>query len=201
MPSIKGVLLIVLLLAFGASARAMTTYTYTYTGNDFRDAISPYTTADHITATITLSQPIGASLNNSSVAADLVSLVSCNPAGVLPVPCISMSDGVQTLAPELNGADSMLLTPMVVSFSTDLTGKILGWHVQLDDPIQLGSIETNTYTSNGATIEDKAFFAGGQFSGDALDAPGIWTLVPEPTTAALLTTGLIVVAAARRQST
>jgi len=120
-PSIATVGLIGLVL--GLTVPAYSDVTYTYTGPDFVSAASPYTTSDHVTATMTLANPLDPNNFQMSpvgptafyLGSDLVAL--------------SMSDGVHTL--DLN-------TPGVtgggIVYAVDSSGDITEWDIGISLP-------------------------------------------------------------------
>ena len=169
-------------LVLGLSAPAWAVAIYTYTGNPFTTAPLPYTFSDYVTVSMTLTNPIAPSQNLLNVVPDLVTL--------------TMSDGVQTL--DLSNPN---LASTVAAFSTDVTGTITGWSVGLFQnppgcPTSGCSIQTVNIVNN---VSDEGIGANQFFAGDAFNSadPGVWTLVPEPTTVTLLAFGLVAMVGVR----
>jgi len=165
-------------LELGLSAPASATAMYTYTGNDFTIVTSPYTTSMSVTASMTLTNPIGPNQTNVDEVPNLIAL--------------SMFDGVQTIN---------LSTPSVApiaTFTTNSAGNITNWDVELPVSLQFHII----YTENDSTLVQDA---GQLFNGAAganSSQPGVWTLVsvPEPSSVVLLAVGLVAMAGARRRN-
>jgi len=193
-------------LLFGLIGPAWAVAIYTYTGNNFTTfaqfpgVVNQYTTSDSVTATMTLNQPLGPNLNQASVVNDLA---SCTPPGSPFIGCISMSDGLQTLTPSFNNATPPAPINVIgsLSFSTDATGTIVGWHVELVNTNQQTLIRTNTFTTNGAIVEDLGQGPATLFTASVVGSPGVWTLVPEPGTVALLGMGFVAMAGLTRRHT
>jgi hypothetical protein len=97
-------------LVFGLVDKAWADVIYTYTGKPFTSVRAPYTTADSVTATMILTNPLAPDLTLGDVTPNLVAL--------------SMSNGVQTL--DLAGSNST-----IAEFSTGSTGAIMNWQVGL----------------------------------------------------------------------
>ena len=165
----------------GLSAPAWAVAVYTYTGDDFTAVVSPYTTSDHVTVSMTLSSPLAPNQASQSVTPS----------------AISMQDGVQTL-------DLSNSTLEVASFST-VSGTIASWDVNLVDTTVSGSgghpfILTQTSGVGGAAEDAGVDGFGGQGI-QHINLPGVWSLVPEPGTATLVAMGLIAIAGVRRRRT
>jgi MYXO-CTERM domain-containing protein len=145
----------------------------TYTGNDFTTVSGPYTTADMVTASITLASPL----------ADNLDLFQVTPLA------FSLSDGVQTFTDA---------TPSIANFfvfSTDATGTITAWEVDVFFPSpSLAMIETLNFPSD-TLFEDFARNATGSATALVTFLPGVWTTtsvaVPEPPTVSVLGAGLL----------
>jgi hypothetical protein len=172
---------VTILCAIGAawtigSARA--DVIYTYTGNNFTRVVSPYTTSDHVTATLTYATALPANLPLTSE---------------IPI-AYSFSDGVQTI-----NAPIPTLFALLVLVSTDGAGVIRQWQVGaqptgLDGPF-IGSdndINANVILDLGAlgNLSTQPF-------AESINSPGIWTVttassVPEPSSAGLTALALTV---------
>lgn len=159
-------------LACVGSAMARADVIYTYTGNDFTTAVSPYTTSDRITGSVTLTAALGA---DSSIATPTARLVS-----------YSFSDGVQTVTNTTPGVDLATLY-----LATNADAAISNWNIAILVP-NGGADQTCSMGVNcgvfGTTFDTAD-------SGHAYnqDDPGIWTIssVPEPSSLVLLGTGLL----------
>src|ERR1700733_1251557 len=111
-----------LILFCGLQSAARADETYTYTGLDFQVATGPYTFSDFVSGFFTLASPLG----------DNLVLASETPASY------SFSDGVKT--------PSSLSPPPDVTFeiSTDGSGNIDGWFINLENPYTLNQVSTQT---------------------------------------------------------
>jgi hypothetical protein len=167
---LRSILATAALLSASLAAHA-STITYTYTGLDFTKVSgSGYTTSDNITGTFTLAAPLAANLNDVQI----------------QLASYSFSDGLQTLTNQ----DST----QKVSFSTDAEGDITGWEISFIEP--LGGSAYDAISANRGPDEGQDFALNGsaQKSGE-VDVPGTMTpgtlaATPEPSTLALLGTGL-----------
>ncbi len=148
-----------LILFCGLQSAARADITYTYTGNDFQTATAPYTTTDFVSGSFTLASALG----------DNLVLASETPTSY------SFSDGVQTI--------SSLSPPTDVTFeiSTDASGKIDGWFINLENPSPFNQIFTETSPNQ----EDGGSSSGGE--GLVFFDEGTWQVsgggtspVPEP---------------------
>jgi hypothetical protein len=164
---------------------------YTYTGNDLTDVQAPYTTADKVTATITLASPLGPGLSLADVTPNLVAL--------------TMSDGVQTLDLANPGPG---VPSIGAFFSTDAAGNITEWSVcvctsnQVNPTTNVGVGISTSSRSNGNSDDGGSILGPPPnyvFGGDVFNNPGVWTLVPEPDTMALLAMGLVAMAGLTRR--
>ena len=143
-------------LALLTSPAAHANVVLTYTGNDFTSFRPPYTSTDKVTASITLANPLGDNFPLARVTAIM----------------FSISDGVQTIT-NTNPAAGPLF-----EFSTDATGDIVNWFVQVAAVVliiesgNLGLGSVRDQTSNPLLF------------GDNFGDPGTWTstVVPEPST-------------------
>jgi hypothetical protein len=150
------------LLLSVAGARA-DTYTYTYTGNDFTDVMSPYTTSERVTGTITLTKPLSDNL----------------PLTRLPQYSYSFTDGVQTLT-QFNSSS-------FIDVVTNGTGQISKWNVGINVPGQ-GEFAIFTYDQGPCCLldygDDRGIFS------TSYNDPGVWSgpagiSTPEPDTLSL----------------
>jgi len=156
------------------------TYTYTYAGNNFTSADAPFTTADSLSISITLSSPLPPNISDFDAS------------GIATV--FSFSNGV-------NVFDNFSATTREFRFTTDGTGAITEWaasaaSVSQPGPVGGGSVSCQLGTSI-ITASDCA--PGGPLGGtdhvDAgvdhdlvqgtsiatiIDSPGTWTLRPDP---------------------
>jgi hypothetical protein len=159
----------------------MADVTYTYTGNDFTDALAPYTTTESITGSFTVASPLGDNYPYQQIA---------------PL-SFSFSDGVQTIT-NLNAT----LPPPFFDFATDLNGNITTWSIFIGNASG-DFIETNNL------LNDNGLFGidiGGDVVGIGINEsnPGSWTTpppspTPEPSTFALLSTGMLGLAGIARR--
>jgi hypothetical protein len=190
-------------LVVGPSVPAWADVTYVYTGNTYRNSGSPnfaggfsppYTAADYVTATLTLKNEIGA--NQTAFFVPFSDIV-----------VFTMSDGVQTLdvfSPQLYAEGA--------NFATDSFGNITQWSVLLETSIPgppgLKPLTASVLTSKGFgntppwTADDSGWFSYvgtipgyGEYvfqpTGEVLNDPGTWTVVPEPSSVALVAIGLL----------
>src|SRR5690348_1126663 len=176
---IAGVLSAVLLAASSASANVI----LTYIGQDFTIVHGSYTTSDHLTGTIDLTSPLGDNLNFAAV----------TPTS------FSFSDGQQTLTQ----ADTF--TTETFQFSTDSSGIITGWLVDLEVGPNHG-ILTAGFDSALTFPTVDAGLLNSDNGGGNLGHPGCWegqtcvaTTVPEPLTFSLFGAGLMGAIVMRRK--
>ena len=156
-----------LILFCGLQSAARADETYTYTGLDFQVATGPYTFSDFVSGFFTLASPLG----------DNLVLASETPASY------SFSDGVQTF--------SSLSPPTDVTFeiSTNASGQITGWFINLENPTTNNQIFTNTlnHEDGGATSDGEGYIfylpigtlpqPTWQVSGSAVPEPNVsWVL-------------------------
>jgi hypothetical protein len=179
-------------LVLSLNAPAWANAIYTYTGNPFTTVLAPYTTADRVTATMTLTSPLAPNLPGTDLTPNLVDLI--------------MSDGVQTIHLANPGPG----TPDIITFVyTDATGAISSWEVNLGSDIQIDPV-TNALVGvsttggtafqkndNGLVLTSPTTFA----TGSVLNNQGVWTLVPEPGTVILLAMGLAAMPGLARRHT
>ena|ERR1700733_3062473 len=155
----------ILFCGLQSAARASTIYSYT--GSDFTFATSPYTTSDYVSGSFTTATPL----------ADNLSMASITPS------FYSFSDGVQTF--------SSLSPPTDVTFeiSTNASGQITGWFINLENPTTNNQIFTNTlnHEDGGATSDGEGYIfylpigtlpqPTWQVSGSAVPEPNVsWVL-------------------------
>ncbi|HZL25555.1 MAG TPA: PEP-CTERM sorting domain-containing protein [Acidobacteriaceae bacterium] len=163
--------------------------TYTYTGNPFTTADAPFTTSDSISGFFTTSSPIAPNTGNFSSGPFGPSVTGVP---ILDLTSFSFSDGVDTITNTSPDVASPIL-----NFATDGSGNIIAW--ELDISLFSGTDMNSRYENP----------AGFGFNGNdgALDAisdsasnshPGIWALtaggpsiVPEPSSLILLSTGVL----------
>jgi hypothetical protein len=158
---------------------------YQYTGNPFTTVASPYTTSDFISGTIELSSILPPNLNQASI----------------QVNAFSFSDGVQTLTSATLGSPTDSLV------STDGSGAIVAfWEFVFggSNP-EASSIQTlNAFPGmQGPVTKDEGRLgnlAMGEPIGANTNSPGVWTLVPEPSTTLLLASGVVCLAVRRRHA-
>lgn len=138
---------------------------YDYAGHDFTGVSGPYTTADSVTGSMTLSAALGDNLN----------LATVTPTA------FSFSDGVQTISSP-NTSSFM--------FSTDASGNITQYNVSLLTPLGPGTIAAiNVLT---LTTEDDVSFNGSTAT-TGVTSPGVWStaaVTPLPAALPLFATGL-----------
>jgi hypothetical protein len=184
---------LILLIPTGAQA----VYTYTYTGNNFHSVIDEappagsYTTDMRVTSHFTMPFPIAPDSPFHDISRYVESY--------------SFNDGRFTLT-EANSSASQFIV------LTDSQGGISLWLIELGTQTGLDEIGDQSFrivTANHLDILD-----GGEVvecvavvdlacetqrdAGRVYDIPGTWTFIPEPSTALLLSIGLIGIAAHRR---
>jgi hypothetical protein len=158
---------------------------YNYTGNPFTTATSPYTTGNFISGTIDLSSVLPPNLNEAPI----------------QLTAFSFGDGVQTLT------SASLPVPTDSLVITDASGAITGfWRFVFgggnpDAPViqTLNSVPG----MQGSMTQDEGRLgnvAMGTAIGSNTNDPGIWMLVPEPSTMIFVAAGVVALAV-RRQRT
>jgi hypothetical protein len=172
------------------SVHALADVTYTYTGNDFSNAVPPYTTSNSVTGSFTVASPLGANLALQQT----------------PYLSYSFSDGVETIT-DLNAYLPFLEN---IDVATDSNGNITNWSVTIlsnNDPT-FNHIYTENYhgsldlivTDLGDLLTPVSPGLASIGEGVNFSDPGTWTsniaapppsATPEPSTFALLGTGLI----------
>jgi hypothetical protein len=155
-----------LLGAGGAHANV----TLTYTGNNFTNFSPPYSAADSVSGVMQLAGPLAANLSS---------------AAVTPL-SFDFFDGVDHIT-DGNWVPGF----STIEFTTDNTGKITGWSLNL-----FASSLDHIITENGGTgVDDDGANAATSQNGYIDDHPGTWTgdvaaSVPEPAAWTVLLTGL-----------
>ena len=175
-------LLAVFSLLTTLSLRADTTYTYT--GNSFASFSDPYSSSDFVSGSITLSSPLGNNLSGASLA---------------PI-AFSFTDGVNAFTnttPSVSGSFH--------GFDTDASGNITRWNVFVFIP---GGYSLRTGLAVDGETQLLIAQDAGQFgsqSANVVGNRGTWSLtapaspVPEPSSIALLGTGVLALAGAARR--
>jgi hypothetical protein len=183
-----------LLLMIASNAQA--TSIYQYTGNPFDTFIDngipsgSYTTDMRVTGSFTVSEPLAANLPLGTDISGLVLEASLN-------------DGRQTWTP----ADSLNIP--ILEVGTDALANITTWSVSFGSTIFISNLFVvsgiETISTPLSTTDGGANFLDiGNLTpsvGDAAQVtsnPGMWTLIPEPSTALLLSIGLLGLAKRRR---
>ena len=165
---------VVALMGAGVASAA----TYTYVGNTYDKIIDggtagTFTESMSVSGSMTLTTELAQDLDNFDVT------------GVLAE--YSFTNGRATYT----SLDPIPNSIFEFNFSTDSAGQITGWHVQLvDSPLTVGVLTLNKGTPTN--VEDLGVIGAGGTNdqGKILNSPGVWTLVPEPSTALLLGIGL-----------
>ena len=157
-------------------------FTYTYAGPHYTTINGPYTRFESISGSITLASSLGA---------------NAPFAGVTPT-AFSFFDGVQTFT------DADTLVRKLFSFSTDATGAIALWNVQLNTtftPTYFG-ITTQNHPQFGFGDIANFSVAGGFYTSTTLTT-GVWTspagAAPEPSSLFLSLSALSAVVFAARK--
>jgi hypothetical protein len=155
---------------------------YKYTGNPFTTVTSPYTTSDFVSGTIQLPSVLPPNQTEFSPTLD----------------GYSFSDGVQDTFTQTNSQ-----TTNTFDVNTDQNGRITNWNFDLVSFQLAGHINTDNNIGLGQRDEgdERAILyirdaAMGEVDGN----PGTWTLVPEPSTAFLLATGMVALAVRRHRA-
>lgn len=146
--------------------------TYDYTGNDFTSVATPYTSTDFLSGYVTFATP----LPNSSA-----SLAPFTPTD------FSFSDGVQTISYANSHTDPSFSSD-TFEFTTDASGAIIGWDIEIWNSDFAALIQTQ----NSSSQEDEGI--SGMGYGFNTDSPGKFpaatAATPLPTTLPLLFTGI-----------
>ncbi len=161
------------------SSLAKASTIYSYTGQDYTSATVPYTTTDSVTGSFTLNTPLGANLLDSSV---------------MPT-AFSFSDGVQTIT------DATALSYSFGDLSTDASGNITSYDIQInnltDGFIKLSGVGGGL---SGDTVRLTLGVSGSNaVAGTFSTSGGLMTVTPEPSSIALLGTGMLGVAGVVRR--
>ena len=146
--------------------------TYQYLGQDFQMVSGRYTTSDKVSGTIQLSSILPPDLTNEAIALD----------------AWEFSDGLKSFT-QTNSTDSP--APMV---TTDGAGRIVNWSFDFSGGAAIGIIGTFN-NGPGDEIDQATDFSEGNSIANNQDEPGVWTLVPEPSTRAQRALSLLVLAA------
>jgi hypothetical protein len=176
---------VAILCAIGAAwtiASARADVIYTYTGNNFTIVSSPYTTSDHVTASLTFATALPANL----------------PLRTSEIPiAYSFNDGVQTIN-SINEPISTVFA-LLVLVSTDAAGAIKQWQVGVETTGPNGPFIGSDNDISASVILDSG--ALGNLStqpfAESINSPGTWTVttassVPEPSSAGLTALALTV---------
>ncbi|MGF7181473.1 PEP-CTERM sorting domain-containing protein [Tunturiibacter psychrotolerans] len=167
------------LLALPLPMLADTVYTYKgYNFNELYGDSGDLTTKDHVSGTVTFTQPLG---DNSTVV-------------VTPI-AFSFSDGVSTIT-NLTAVPGLYLN---VSLETNSLGEVAYWEIFMQNEVSPDPGYAYIYTENsGEGALDPAVDGGALEGGGAYTyhAPGKWTessvsTVPEPSAVMLLGTGML----------
>lgn len=160
------------LLACSLAARADTVYTYT--GQNFTQGTGPYATSDRVIGSFTVAAPLEANLSNYSFTPEY----------------FRFNDGVQTLISE------NALNVSFDSFMTNANGDITGYSVSVASYLN----RTAFYLTNvGSYMGDQVFDprdeeASNESAGSFSQQSAPIGVTPEPSSIALLGTGLLGIA-------
>jgi len=171
------------MLFWTAPAAAIPT-TYEYVGNDFNIfAYGVYSSTDSVTISITLTGALGPNLT-----------IGVNAIG--SVTAYSFSDGVQTISNTTPNAQLVWFN----GIETDASGIPVRWHAEAEIAGGNFYISSARLGDSGAGFDDGCYTSSVFCdSGARTDNPGIWSIVPEPSSLALLASGLAGLAAAGRR--
>jgi hypothetical protein len=158
-------------LLLWAPAIAQADAIYRYDGNPFQTVAGRYTTSDSLSGEIQVPSVLAANLSNAVVTLD----------------GWSFSDGLKIFT----DANSTAETPRV---GTDGAGRIVNWSFDFS----AGGAVMGTFNNGPIDQIDQATdFANGNSLASNGNVPGVWALVPEPSSAALAALSLTVLAMAR----
>jgi hypothetical protein len=158
------------IVSAGVTTQASTIYYYT--GQDYTSVSGIATTSESVTGELTFSSPLADNLNDASVT---------------PV-SFSFNDGPVTITNAGGSFES-------VTLSTNASGAITGWYVFFENNPYYDLIVIDGGGEDGYTPGDQAsgsnYFAENSVAGSfSLTPPGT-SLAPEPSSIALLGTGLV----------
>jgi hypothetical protein len=165
--------MLALLVAFLLPLPLLADTTYTYTGNDFTSVYgTAYTTSDSVSGSFTVSTPLGGDLLDDNI----------TPAS------FGFTDGVDTLT------NANVTGEEFFSISTNASGEITNWYIVVSDSIVGPAIYTQDDLDGVAADTGENYGLTGV--GQNRDDPGTWTetsssVAPEPSTLALLGTGVL----------
>jgi len=145
------------------------TYTYLYTGNPFTTADSPFTTSEYVTGELIFSAPLAPNLTD----AEFYSFGGGY-----------FTDGLTTFSPYLDA---------YAELSTDAIGDITSWYIIDEASPSIYTITAGGLLGSGDSV---AIDVGTPAYASSATA-GTWTsptLTPEPSSIALLATGLLTAA-------
>jgi hypothetical protein len=151
---------------------------YTYTGQDFTSVVGPlFTTSDFVSGSFTTATPLADDLDNATI-----SLTS-----------FSFNDGVDTISNTNGFADDFLI-------STNASGAIVEWGILVisDTPDVEIQISGGQMFGNGDTALSNGSEGGNSVSG-VFTSSAPTSVTPEPSTLALLGTGILGVAGMMRR--